>query len=754
MGLFEDIELVEKKVKKSTTKKPSTGHKQPKAAAPRKVFDLKKILAFLESKDYRAITTGTQALQAAKEILAYAKQGECIAYDEEDDVIPGKTGRWLLCVGASPKPGLSYVFVLDHPENPASLEDKRIVRRVVKALVEDPHEKAMHHGNHDAGIFKRLLGAEVKGFSLDTQYATYFVDSSQRGYSLSAIVDRTLPEYADYKELVTEAVPEGMTVEEGREVGEFHVARVPLYKTILYNGADCDVTGQLATLAKKHKVPLPLVCVYTDAAFVIDEMQAFGPLLDYDQYNTMSGIYPQRKEWFANQLRMLSSSPDLNPNSFPQMKEVIYETWGLEPVNKKADTAGETLELLQQMHLLAHSKKHTGVSMLQDYREAKNRVERIEAFKRSADAHGGRITTFWWLCGARTGRLSSGGGTRPDRRNLGNLQNIPSDDHIKNMLVSDVCWREFYNAAMKGATKRKNSEGKEIYVLPHLNSACREFEDLDFFVASDYGQMEMRILCQITQDPELIRIFTEGLDIHAAIGSLWTGWTFEEIQTDEKKRVIVKGLHFGVVYGLTVNGLHQDLLAKGVRITRAEVAKLHAQYFKTMKRVKKYAEQQPEFARAHGYVENLFGFRVPIDVKEGNYSGARWENQSLNSPIQGAAHQVMLVCIALLKRFREKYSLIRPQMEIHDSLITITPMKKLKPTISILQQLLEKDGPQTIEEEFGIKWSVPFVAEAKIGLRYGGLVKVKGTLLEAIQEVVLKVATQDRDLKRLQAEYV
>lgn len=716
--------------------------------------------AFLEKLDFKAITTGEQAVKAVKEILSIQKvDNSRVTYDEEDDTVhfvkgkilpfdPERTDgkRVLLCCGVCPKPGMARVFVLDHPENTASTSDKNKVRQALVYLLKHKHEKAMHHGNYDAVKFKEFLGVDIVNFAYDTQYGSYMADSSERSYSLSNLVERKLPKFVGYKDVVQEAVPAGLTVEEGRDIGEFHLSKVPLKKLVLYNGADCHVTKELE-LASKDKVSLPLVRVYTDAAFIADDMQDFGPLLDYDHWQILSDIYPKKKQSFIDQLRLLVDDPELNPNSPVQMKTVLYEKWALTPVTDPANTEKETLELIQ------HSQgPHKGVTILQDYRQAKNHLERIDAFKRSADAHNGRVTTFWWLTGTRTGRLSSGGGTRPDKRNLGNLQNIPRVDLIKNMLVSDLRWRGFYKRAVYKAQRRTNSDGKEIWVLPSIKEACQEYRDMDVFVASDYSQQELRILAQHTNCREMIRVFKSGQDVHAAVGSVWTGWSFEDIMNDENKRVLVKELHFGVVYGLTVPGLHQDLLARGVKVSRREVQHYVDTYFAKMREVRDYIEQQPEFAKKHGYVINIFGFKVPITI--GAYeAGPHWKNQSINSPIQGAAHQLMLIAIALLKRYPENYPLIRPQMEIHDALVNITKLFQLKETVKSVGQLLEQDGPRTAAEEFGIKWRVPFLAEAKIGFRFGGLVKVKKTFIQAFEAAVVKVIEQDQEIKRLQATY-
>lgn len=716
MGLLDSVYDRPKPVKPK--KAPSSGGRK---SAPSKHREPGVGCAFAKTQDYRIVQTAAQAITAAKDILRYAKQGSCIAYDEEDDSVDGE--RIILCVGVCPKPGLSYVFMLDHPENDASPKDKAGVRRVVQGLIQHMHDKVLHHGNYDAGKFLELLDSEVAGYTFDTQYSAFAMDSSKHSYSLANIATRHHPEFDGYKDIVQAAVSEGLTVEQGRDVGEFHLAKVSLDDLRWYNGADCDVTKREELRTREH-VSLPLVRVYTEAAFMLDEMEKFGPLLDYQQCEALLKIWPKKKDTCATKLRHLAGDPELNPNSHPQLKKLLYETWHIRPVDPEdANTAKETLELLQQR------EDHSGITALQDYREAKNRVERIDGFKRSADAHAGRVTTVWWATGARTGRLSSGGGDRVNKRNLGNLQNIAKDEAIQNMLVSDLEWRTFQSTAEQ-----------------NLKSACHSYMDMDWMLSADFSQQELRILAMVANETAMLDMFASGIDIHAAVGSLWSGWSIKELLEDEVKRRIVKAFHFGIIYGLSPKGLQLDLQAQGTKLSLPRVEGFHKSYFKRFNKVREWREDTIAFAAEHEYVENMFGFRVPIDTS-GKGEGAWWKNQAVNSPIQGAAHQVLLCAFALMKRDREKYSLVKPQMEIHDQLVNIASLRNAQAAMAMTRQLMEKDTVDMIEREFKIKWTVPLRVDMKIGFRFGGFVKMRDSLLQTVQEVVAKTTKQEKQLQ-------
>lgn len=687
--------------------------------------------AFVDDLNIRTVRTAEEAVKAFAEIREMQAQvGGRISIDEEAAKIDGK---WItLCVGFCPKPGEVWVFVLDHPENDASKKDRKAVRKVIKAILEMPCGKTMHHGSYDDDRFEEVFGTRAVNFDYDTQFACY-VDRpmAKASYSLLSVVARDYPQFSGYKDLVLpEAVPHGMSVDAGRKTGQFYLDRLPIPKLVRYNACDCHVTRFIEE-DTRQRVPERLVRVYTDAAFTFDRMQSFGPLLDFKQVGKVEQLYPIRRQNTLRKLQRLAKNPNFSPGSPKHVEKAVYATWGIEPVNDKKDTKKLTLELMLEREY------HEGLQTLMDYREAKNRADRVAAFRRSAEApdHDGRVTTFWWLTGTRTGRLSSGGNDRQDARNLGNIQNIPSEKHLKNTLVSSVDWRDFVDFALKKGTA----------------AAIDRFADMEVFLARDYSQMELRILAQITGEKAMIKLFNSGADIHAGIGSEWSEWDFKTIQNDQKVRRIVKGMHFGIIYGLTAGSLRTKLLSQGIEEERETVEGYVDSYWKRFKRADEYRKEMPKLAKRNGYVENLFGFRAPIDTSHRD-SGPRWDNQAVNAPIQGAAHQVLFCALAMLWRDRDRYKLIRPQMEVHDSLVTVSKLRDVPETIEITRQLVEEDVRDMTAREFGVDWKVPLKTDLEMGFRYGGMVEWAGGLEETMREVVRGCVRDDRALEKELAE--
>jgi len=696
--------------------------------------------AGLKDVDYKMITTEAEAIKARDVLLRHANNGIRIAYDEEDDEVDGK--RAILCLGACAKPRVSYVFILDHPENPASKQDRKAVKQIVCDLMEHKHSKILHHGTHDVPTLAKTLGCKVEGYDWDTQYSEYLSDpptTGQRSYAMNEIVTRRFTKFIGFKEVILpEVIPCGMTYKDAQYEGKLRFSQVPLDKLVLRNGADADITKRME-LTTKNKVNPALVKVYVDAAFVLKDMETFGPLFDVKQCDRLLSLYPNRKEEIVNKLRMLADTPAYNPNSTQQNLHLLFSEkgsggFGFEPPyeDKKPSTNKETLQLLSLKY------KHPFIKGLQEYRQLKNWVERIDAFKRSAEVHNGRVTTAWLLTTTATGRLSSGGGgkSKKDKRALGNLQNVPRNTHVKNVLVSDLGWLD---------------TAKYLVELNATDKICGSHLDTEVFLAADMAQHELRMIAQITGEPELIRLFKLGKDIHASVGAAWSGWSYTELQEDEHKRRIVKAFIFGVCFGLTAFGLWKDLRAEGVKISESEVNTKYKQFFQRFKRIKQFIDGTPKFVEENGYVENIFGFRVPIDIHR--TGGAFWKNACVNYPIQGGAHQVLLCMMALKRRYPERYQLVRPQLEVHDSFINVSKLRHLKIAMGVLTALMTNDVLAMTEREFGIKWKVPLEVELKIGFRLGDMVKIKGSLRETVINAATTALKHGDELLEIENKY-
>jgi len=272
--------------------------------------------------------------------------------------------------------------------------------------------------------------------------------------------------------------------------------------------------------------------------------------------------------------------------------------------------------------------------------------------------------------------------------------------------------------------------------------------DLKVFLAADGSQIEIRALAEVSGDPLLIHQLQEAAkdrknklkDIHCQVGNTLTGWPFERIAREKNTRRMVKELHFGIVFGLGEDNIYDSTVSRirardGARadltgITKKRMVELHRNYFKKYKGVRHYIDTQREFAEKNGFVETLFGFRREIRQNDDSRS-TYWGNQAINTPVQGTAHQFLLIALALLDLKPRTYNLLQNCiMEVHDALFFIVRLRDLPAAYKQLMHLFEVGAFEYAQKQFNLKLRVPILAEATAGFTMASMIEYEGEAVE------------------------
>ena len=155
-------------------------------------------------------------------------------------------------------------------------------------------------------------------------------------------------------------------------------------------------------------------------------------------------------------------------------------------------------------------------------------------------------------------------------------------------------------------------------------------------------------MAHLSNDANMIRVFQEGKDLHAATAANIYKKNIDEVTRDERTKS--KRANFGIIYGITVFGL-----AERLDIPRDEAKMLIDGYFTTFPEVHDYMEQSKEIARKKGYVTTLFGRRRYLpDINSANATVRGFaERNAINAPIQGTAADIIKVAmIRIYQRFK------------------------------------------------------------------------------------------------------
>ena len=382
----------------------------------------------VKSRGYKAVRTIAEFDQMEKALRAEQEAGRRVSFDIEDGDVDGKrvlllagfgTGHWENPKDRNSWKSQCWSVVIDHSEAGHSLSHAKLLKARVKKLVEDGDlKKSLQNGSYEQKQCQEFLGTQMRGYTYDTMYGTYLRHSFLRSCSLENLTYRFFPEFADYKDTTD---------------GYSNFADCPLDLLLLRNGGDCEITKLLEEKISPQ-VSQALVQVYIHTGITLDKMEGRGPLLDWESWKKANEIVPKLIAKLDRQLQQISGDPNFNCGSDKQVAWLVYDVLKL-PTQEGSRSTGKEI-----LNLLAAETGNTTLEIIQKRRGlAIMQSTFLMGYASCARENDGELRSRWFLTGAVTGRLRSGGGESDHRINM---QNIHGNALFKNMIVSDVSWRE------------------------------------------------------------------------------------------------------------------------------------------------------------------------------------------------------------------------------------------------------------------------------------------------------------------------
>ena len=138
-------------------------------------------------------------------------------------------------------------------------------------------------------------------------------------------------------------------------------------------------------------------------------------------------------------------------------------------------------------------------------------------------------------------------------------------------------------------------------------------------------------------------------------------------EVTSKMRSEAKAVNFGIIYGISEYGL-----AKNLKISAGQAREYISTYFKEYPQVKKYMEDNVEFAKQTGYAKTLLGRRRYIrELSSSNYNLRQFgERVAMNMPLQGSSADIIkLAMIGVSRRIKEEGLKSELILQVHDELI-------------------------------------------------------------------------------------
>ena len=496
----------------------------------------------------------------------------------------------------------------------------------------------------------RNYGVDLKGPMWDTMIAHYLIQPELRHN-----MDFMAEIYLNYKTIhIDELIgPKGKNQRSMRE----------LAPTLVYEYAaeDADVTLRLKNKLEPelkrfecedlfYNIEMPLMPV-------LAEMEMNGVCLDTDSLKETSEILNSRLKEIEHRIYELAGH-SFNIASPKQVGSVLFDELKIVEKAKKTKTGQYVTseEVLQQL-----KNKHEIVSDILEYRGLTKLLGTyIDTLPQLINPRTGHIHTSFNQTVTATGRLSS---SDP------NLQNIPI----------------------------RGEDGKEIRKAFIPEPGC-------LFFSADYSQIELRVMAHLSNDPQMIEVFREGKDLHAATAANIYKKSIEEVTRDERTKS--KRANFGIIYGITVFGL-----AERLDISRDEAKQLIDGYFATFPEVHDYMEKAKQEAREKGYVTTLYGRRRYLpDINSANATVRGFaERNAINAPIQGTAADIIKVAmIRIYNRFKAESIKSKMILQVHDELnFSVYPEEKDRVEAIVIEEMqnaITLNVPLVADSGFGKNW--------------------------------------------------
>jgi DNA polymerase-1 len=482
--------------------------------------------------DYHLVDT--PALMSS--LVSFLKVQDEFCFDTETTHVNPRDAE-LVGIAFAYVPGDAYYVPVPQDKS----EAQKIVDIFKHVLENDQIGKIGQNIKYDIIVLKNY-GVEVKGRLFDTMLAHYLMEPDAR-HNMDVLAEN----YLNYTPVSIEA----LIGKKGSKQGSMR--DVDVGKVVEYAGEDADITLQLKKAFEPgiqeqklnkllNEVEIPLVDVLAD-------MEYEGIKVDEATLKQLSTELSEASRVFEQEIYDLAGVK-FNIASPKQLGAVLFDQMKLvdKPKKTKSGQYATGEEILKNL-----AASHPIASKILDFRELqKLQSTYVDALPALISSNDGRIHTSYNQAVAATGRLSS---TNP------NLQNIPI----------------------------RTEKGREI------RKAFVPRDDDFVLMSADYSQIELRILAAFSGDPNMIKAFREGKDIHAATAARVFDVDISEVTPEQRGKA--KSVNFGISYGQTAFGLSRNL-----GISRTEAQEIINAYFKEFNSISEYMEKVISKAREREYV--------------------------------------------------------------------------------------------------------------------------------------------------------
>jgi DNA polymerase-1 len=567
---------------------------------------------------YELVATGDEF----KKFLAKLAKQKAFVFDLETtglDPISDPIVRFAFCW----EPGTAYYLPVRAPEgDPRLVLDEALGD--LKPIFENPTVEKRNHNIKFDQLALMANGVTLAGVAGDSMIAHYLLEPGARAHGLD---DLTQTELGHANVPISELIGKGKK--------QIAMDAVPVARVKDYACEDADTALRLAALYEPRVANRGLRKLYDELEVplitVLAEMEFAGIRVDVPFLTKLGGEMGTELAGIESAIHRLAGR-EFNIGSLKELQKILFDEMKL-PVQKRTGIKNDPStdqESLERLAALGHELP----KKLIEYRKVtKLKNTYVDVLPTMVSANTGRVHTSFNQASAETGRLSS---SDP------NVQNIPARTE-------------------QGAQLRKAFIPAKGWTL----------------VTADYSQIELRLLAHFCGDETLRAAFAEDRDVHIAVAAQI--FKVKESEVTKAQRGMAKTVNFGVIYGMSANGLSARL-----SIPKPEAEAFIDSYFARYPKVLEYQQKLLETAHRTGEVHTILGRKRTLNAAAINpqsryQARGQGEREAINYEIQGSAADLLKrAMLAVRRRIAERELQAQMLLTVHDELVFECPASEVK----------------------------------------------------------------------------
>lgn len=635
------------------------------------------------------------------------------------------------------------------------LSAMRDLRRQLKELLEDPTVRKIGTNIKFEHLMLGKDGFEIRGWLHDTQLLAFQVDENMMDKSLDQCVRRWVPEMSGYADLFNATTDKSNMIEvppndvyEGNEI--------KVHGMLNYAGADPDASLRLArVLLDQLKSDPRHLNVYRRVQMPAMQMfqqvtEQYGVKLDKDPLRQLAtDLREFKSEEYRHLIRQVPAAvrrKHMDPKKglkFSRAEFVIDTLFTPDGFDLKPVVFTEsTRELTDETKRIpsTSAKDHFPYFVNHSNQKIADFVTRLIEYQKTEKM----LSTYVGEEAEGTGFWQYMDDTQVD-----------TDGEPLTLIHPSFALHK----TNTGRTASSNPNGQNFPKRGRWSKAyLKMFTARAGYVlgASDLSQIELRLVAWEANEPEMLRIYRTGGDIHEATAAVALGIEWEEFKSwkrDERLliecaneikgsgsylqslspgarreakvkdfyklcRFRAKAINFGYIYGMSAAGFRTYAKTQyGIDYTEKEANEIREAFFRKYAALPVWHRRRKSEAARDKMVRGLCGAtrHLPSMTSKDRGIVAATERQAVNAPIQRLGSDLCLIGAFRLQA-QVHPDIARVILTVHDQVVLEIKQGYEEEVVKALCWTMQNPP---LQEWFGVTAPLPFGSDAETGANLG-----------------------------------